>query len=37
MSLMDELNLTDGGKGFTVGSGLPIPEAWDSRYKGVPY
>jgi hypothetical protein len=37
MALMAELDLADGGKGWTVGSGLPIPEAWDARYKGVLY
>ena len=29
--------LTDGGPGYTVGNGLPIPEAWDSSRTGVKY
>lgn len=33
----DTLGLGDGGKGFTVGDGLPIPGAWDSRYAGVKF
>lgn len=32
-----ELNLNDGGKGFKIGTGLAIPEAWDSRNKGSKY
>jgi len=32
-----ELGLTDGGPGYTLREGAPIPEAWDSRYTGVPY
>lgn len=32
-----ELGLHDGGPGFVIGDGLPIPEAWDERYKGVKY
>ena len=32
-----EYGLDDGGPGFTLGTGLPIPEAWDSRYAGVRY
>jgi hypothetical protein len=31
-----ELGLHDGGVGFVVG-GLPIPECWDARCKGIPY
>jgi hypothetical protein len=31
--LMDELGLSDGGEGFTLGKGEPIPGAWDPRYK----
>ncbi|WP_285412927.1 N-acetylmuramoyl-L-alanine amidase [Variovorax sp. efr-133-TYG-130] len=30
-------NLDDGGKNFTVGDGLKIPEAWDSQYVGNKY
>jgi len=33
----NELGLSDGGKGFTVGDGLAIPEKWDARYIGVKY
>jgi N-acetyl-anhydromuramyl-L-alanine amidase AmpD len=36
LPLHSELGLTDGGVGFVVG-GLPIPEAWDSRCKGIKY
>jgi len=32
-----ELALTDGGPGYTVGSGFPIPEKWDETRKGVKY
>lgn len=32
-----ELGLQDGGVGFTIGDGLPIPEAWDPRCKGIRY
>ena len=28
------LQLSDGGGGFKVGTGQPIPAAWDSRYSG---
>lgn len=31
------LGLSDGGKTFTVGDGLKIPEAWDARYVGNRY
>jgi N-acetyl-anhydromuramyl-L-alanine amidase AmpD len=31
------LRLTDGGPGYRVGNGSPIPEAWDETRKGVPY
>lgn len=31
------LGLSDGGPTFTVGDGLPIPQAWDDRYVGNPY
>lgn len=33
----EKLGLDDGGPGFTVGDGRPIPEAWDARRAGVPY
>jgi N-acetyl-anhydromuramyl-L-alanine amidase AmpD len=32
-----ELGLSDGGEGFKIGDGRAIPEAWDSRAKGVSY
>jgi hypothetical protein len=31
------LGLEDGGPGWTVGDGLPIPEAWDPRRVGIRY
>ncbi|HWO22463.1 MAG TPA: N-acetylmuramoyl-L-alanine amidase [Kofleriaceae bacterium] len=31
------LGLTDGGPGYVVGNGLPIPEAWDETRTGVRY
>jgi hypothetical protein len=35
--MQKELGLSDGGKGFTIGRGEPIPEAWNPAYKGVKY
>jgi len=32
-----ELDCSDGGVGFKLGDGLPIPEAWDPRCKGIKY
>lgn len=32
-----ELGLSDGGVGFAIGDGRPVPEAWDPRCKGVGY
>lgn len=37
LPLHAELGLTDGGVGFTLGDGLPIPESWDPRCVGIPY
>jgi N-acetyl-anhydromuramyl-L-alanine amidase AmpD len=37
MALHRELGLDDGGAGFTDGTGLPIPEAWDRSRRGVRY
>jgi N-acetyl-anhydromuramyl-L-alanine amidase AmpD len=37
MPLHAELGLTDGGPGFTVGYGLPIPVEWDSSRVGIRY
>lgn len=31
------LKLKDGGKGFKIGKGRPIPEAWNPKYKGIKY
>lgn len=31
------LKLTDGGPGYTIGTGYPIPESWDETRKGVRY
>jgi hypothetical protein len=36
LPLHAELKLNDGGVGFTVG-GLPIPEEWDPRCRGIKY
>ena len=32
-----ELGLTDGGIGFKLDTGYPIPESWDPRCKGIKY
>jgi peptidoglycan hydrolase-like protein with peptidoglycan-binding domain len=32
-----ELGLSDGGRNFTLGTGLRIPEAWDRSRKGIAY
>jgi N-acetyl-anhydromuramyl-L-alanine amidase AmpD len=32
-----ELGCSDGGVGFTLGNGLPIPEKWDPRCKSIKY
>ena len=32
-----ELGLSDGGVGFAIDGGKPIPEAWDPRCVGVRY
>jgi N-acetyl-anhydromuramyl-L-alanine amidase AmpD len=37
LPLHKELGLTDGGKGFKLGTGYPIPEAWNPAYTGVKY
>ncbi len=37
LPMHDELGLSDGGIGFVLGGGLPIPEAWDPRCKGIAY
>jgi peptidoglycan hydrolase-like protein with peptidoglycan-binding domain len=33
----DNLGLSDGGAGFAVGDGRPIPEKWDARRAGVKF
>jgi len=35
--MMAELNLSDGGPGFKIGSGRTIPEAWNPAYRGNVY
>lgn len=37
LPLHAELGLNDGGPGFTVGDGYPIPEKWDPSRVGVKY
>lgn len=37
MPMSLELSLSDGGRGFTLGDGFPIPEVWDLDKKGIPY
>lgn len=37
LPMMAELGLSDGGPGFKIGDGYPIPEAWDPSRKGVRY
>lgn len=37
LPLHTELGLSDGGVGFKLGKGTPIPEVWDPRCKGVDY
>lgn len=32
-----ELGLSDGGQGFAIGKGRPIPEEWNPAYKGTRY
>ena len=32
-----ELSLNDGGQGFKIGAGYPIPEAWNPAYVGEKY
>jgi hypothetical protein len=35
--LHTDLGLNDGGPRYTMGSGLPIPDAWDPKCVGVKY
>lgn len=37
LPLAAELELSDGGAGFRLGEGRPIPEAWDPSRKGIRY
>jgi hypothetical protein len=37
MPLHAELGLSDGGPGFRVGTGYPIPERWDPSRTGIKY
>lgn len=37
LPLHAELGLSDGGLGFKIGTGYPIPEAWDSTRTGIKY
>jgi len=37
LPLHAELKLSDGGPGYTVGNGIPIPEPWDPSRRGVKY
>lgn len=37
LPMMEELDLDDGGPGFTLGRGEPIPEAWDPSRTGIRY
>ncbi len=37
LPLMTELNLSDGGKGFKLDNGYPIPEEWDPAKDGIKY
>lgn len=37
LPMAKELNLTDGGAGFKLGKGYPIPEQWDPSKRGYSY
>jgi hypothetical protein len=37
LPILEEHGLSDGGVGFKLGDGRPIPEGWDPRCKGIPY
>jgi hypothetical protein len=37
LPMSKELDLSDGGPGFKLGDGYPIPEEWDPRRKGYRY
>ncbi len=37
LPMMAELGLSDGGAGFAIGDGRPVPEAWDPSRRGERY
>lgn len=37
LPMSEELGLNDGGPGFKLSTGYPIPEAWDPKRKGYKY
>lgn len=37
LPLMGELGLSDGGPGFKIGNGLPVPAQWDPSRRGYNY
>ncbi len=37
LPMSEELDLNDGGPGFKLSTGYPIPEAWDPKRKGYKY
>ncbi len=37
LPMSEELNLNDGGPGFKLSTGYPIPELWDPKRKGYKY
>lgn len=37
LPMISKLGLTDGGAGFKIDNGRPIPEAWNPSYVGIPY
>jgi hypothetical protein len=37
LPLHTELGLSDGGRGFKLGTGYPIPESWDPAKRGIKY
>ena len=37
LPLLEELQLSDGGEGYAIGTGVPIPESWDPGKGGIKY
>ncbi len=37
LPMIEELGLSDGGAGFKIGAGRPIPESWDPAKVGIKY